>query len=75
HWGISMKVGDFQDFPVPEPQYKIPITKNAEEPGQGRAITIFHPPHRATRHSLKWAKPGRMRKMKIILFNYNDIFL
>ncbi|WP_146008537.1 hypothetical protein [Komagataeibacter saccharivorans] len=27
-----MKVGDFQDFPVPEPQYKIPITKSAEEP-------------------------------------------
>ncbi|WP_206752315.1 hypothetical protein, partial [Acetobacter fallax] len=27
-----MKVNDFLDFPVPEPQYKIPITKSAEEP-------------------------------------------
>ena len=26
-----MKVKDFQDFPVPELQYKIPITKSAEE--------------------------------------------
>lgn len=26
-----MKVNDFQDFPVPEPQYKIPITKSAGE--------------------------------------------
>lgn len=27
-----MKVNDFLDFPVPEPKYKIPITKSAEEP-------------------------------------------
>jgi hypothetical protein len=31
-----MKVNDFLDFPVPEPQYKIPITKSAEEPICGR---------------------------------------
>ncbi|OUI98233.1 hypothetical protein HK15_14070 [Acetobacter orientalis] len=27
----AIKVNDFQDFPVPEPQYKIPITKSAGE--------------------------------------------
>ncbi|GAN88775.1 hypothetical protein Gain_1053_001 [Komagataeibacter intermedius TF2] len=36
-----MKVNDFLDFPVPEPKYKIPITKSAEEPGIDPARCYF----------------------------------